>query len=191
MLSTSTILGHQPNIHILDNEASYIIKQGFINNKIKYHLVPPHLHGRNASERAIQIFKARFITCLCAANPDYPAKEQYCFLPQANTTLNLLRKFCFNAKFPAYAALHGIFYYNKTSLASLGTILLVHNNTTNHFTWSPHGTDRWYVGPALEQYNCVECYMPLTHSTSISDIVEFLPTVVPIPKTSSQDCLSQ
>ena len=90
MLSTLTNIRHQPNTHILDNEASSIIKQGLLKHKIQYHWHPPHLHIRNVAERAIQMFKANFITCLCAAYPNYPAKDWDHFIPQSALTLNLL-----------------------------------------------------------------------------------------------------
>ena len=57
MLSTLTKSGHQPNLHILDNEASYILKQGLLKHKIQYQLVPPHLHICNVDEPAIQTKK--------------------------------------------------------------------------------------------------------------------------------------
>ena len=44
MLSTLTTSVHQPNLHILDNDSSSSMKQGLLKNKIKYHLVPLHLH---------------------------------------------------------------------------------------------------------------------------------------------------
>ena len=59
-----------------------------LKKNIKYHLVPPYLHRRNAAKCAIQTF----IPFLCAADPKYPAKEWDCFLPQANLTLNILRE---------------------------------------------------------------------------------------------------
>ena len=74
MLSTLTTSGDQPNILIIGNEESYISKHGLLKNKIKYHLVPPYLHRRNAAEHSIQTFKANFIMCLCATEPEYPAK---------------------------------------------------------------------------------------------------------------------
>ena len=73
-------------------------------------------------------------------------------LPQANLTLKFLRNFHLNPKWSVYAALHGIFDNNKTLLAPIGNIVLVHENTTNHRTWEPNGTDIWYIGLALEHY---------------------------------------
>ena len=74
MLKTLTTSGNQPNIHILDNQASSILRQGLLNNNIKHQLVRPYLHRQNSSERLIQKFKAYFITCLCADNPGYSEK---------------------------------------------------------------------------------------------------------------------
>ena len=152
MLSTLTTSGHQINIHILGNEASYISNHCLLKNNIKYQLVPPHLHRRNADEHTIQTFKAHFITCIYTADPDYPDKERDSLLPQATLTLNLPLNCNFNPKLSAYADLHGIFDYNKKSLTPLETIVLVHDNTTNSCTWAPHGTDGWYIGPNLEHY---------------------------------------
>ena len=113
MLSTLTTSGNQTNIHILGNEASYISKQGLPKNKIKYQLVPPHLHRRNASENVIHKLKANFITCICATDTDYPDKYWDSFLPKATLTLNLILNCNFNPKLSAYADLHCIFDYNK------------------------------------------------------------------------------
>lgn len=87
MMSTLITSGYQPNFHNLDNEASYIPNKGLLKNKIKYQLVPPPPHIQNAPERNIKKFKAHFITCICAANPVYPAKEWYRFLSQEILTL--------------------------------------------------------------------------------------------------------
>ena len=143
ILSTLSTSGHKPNLHILANEASSGLKQGLLNNKIKYQLVPLYLHRRNASERAIQKFRGNFITCLCTDNPKYSSKEWYCFLLQAILTLNMLRNCRFNPKLSAHSAPQGIFDQNKTPLAPLGTRVLVHEKTTNCRTWAPRGTNRW------------------------------------------------
>ena len=149
MLNALTTSGHQPNLHILDNEALSSLRQGLLNNKIKYHLVPPHLHILNAAERTIQTFKAKFITCLCESDPKYPAKEWYRFVLQENLTRNLLRKCRFNPMPSSHSALHGIFDYNKTSPAPIGTIVLIHEKTANFCTWTPRGTNGWYIVPDL------------------------------------------
>ena len=191
MLNTLNTSRNQPNLHILDNETSSSLRQGLLNNKSKYQLSPLHLHRGNAAECAIQKFKAHFITCLCEADTRYPEKEWDNFLLQEKFTINLLHNYRFNTKLSAHAALHGIFDYKKTPLAPLGTIILFHDNKSNLRTWTKRGTYGWYIGTSLEHYQCVECYIPSTHITGISDTVELISTVIPIPKTSSEDYLCQ
>ena len=52
MLLILTTSGNQQNLHIFDNESSSNLKKGFLKNKIKYQLVPPHLHRHNAAKHA-------------------------------------------------------------------------------------------------------------------------------------------
>ena len=67
--------GFMPKIHILDNEASTILKTALTKVQIIYQPVPPHLHQRNAAKRAIQTYKAHLISGLCSVDPKYPAAK--------------------------------------------------------------------------------------------------------------------
>ena len=116
MLPTSTTSVHQPNIQILGIESSYINKQGLMKKNIKYQLIPPNSLRRNAADHAIHTFKSNFITCIYAADPDYPTKYWDCFLPQENLTLNPLLQCNSNPKLSVYVDLHGIYDYNKKTL---------------------------------------------------------------------------
>ena len=167
------------------------MRQGLLKNKIKYQLVPLNLHRQNTAKNTIQTFRAHLITCLCASYTLYLFKEWDILLPQATFTLNLIHNCRFNPKLSAHAALHDTFDYNKIPLTPLGTIYLVNEKTTNSCTWAPRGTGGWYIGKYLEHYQCVEYYIPSTHSTRIANTVEFISTFIPIPKTSSEDYLRQ
>ena len=189
MLNKLTGSGSPPQLHVLDNEASDMLKHSLTKHKITYQLVPPHIHRRNAAERAIQTFKAHFITTLCIADPNYPAKEWDRLLPQCEITMNLLRNCRFNPKLSAYAALNGPFDFNRTPLAPPGTKILMHEKIGNRRSWAPRGTDGWYIGPALEHYRCITCYLPETHATRVADTVEYFPNTVPIPSHTTEDLI--
>ncbi len=60
--------GLTPKMHILDNECSIEFKEQIVLNNIKYQLVPPHNHRWNIVKKAIQVFKAHFISILCGAD---------------------------------------------------------------------------------------------------------------------------
>lgn len=183
--------GHTPKLHIMDNEASAALKQSLLKYKVNYQLVPPHVHRRNAAERAIQTFKAHFIAGLCSTDPAFPANQWDRLLPQATLTLNLLRNSRVNPKLSAHAAIYGIHDFNKCPLAPPGTRVIIHEKTDNRGTWSPHGTDAWYIGPSLEHYRCVKTFIPSTSAIRDADTVTFFPHRVPFPKTTTEDHLKQ
>jgi hypothetical protein len=191
MLDVLEKAGSKPNIHIMDNEASAFLKHALLKRKIKYQLVPPHIHRQNLAERAIQTFKAHFIAGLCTTDPEFPAAEWDRLLPQAIITLNHLRNSRLNPRLSSHAALFGMYDFNTCPLAPPGTKVIVHEKHDNRATWSPRGTDGWYIGPSLEHYRCVKCFMPETHSVRDADTVTFMPTVIPFPKTTTEDYLRQ
>ena len=179
--------GRQPELYILDNECSNELKSAMTKHKIDYQLVPPHVHCRNAVERAIQTFKHHFLSGLASVDPNYPVNEWDRLLPQTTLTLNLLRNSRVNTKLSAHAFLHGNFDFNSTPLAPPGTRALVHSKPMERNSRSFHGKYAWYVGPASEHYRCVKCYIPSTHSEVISDTVHFFPHSVPFPQCSTED----
>ena len=183
--------GAKPNVFILDNEISGELKQAIMSHDIKYQLVPPHVHRRNAAERGIQTFKHHFIAGLATTDPDFPMSEWDRLLDQGLLSLNLLRNARLNPKLSAQAFLNGFFDLNKTPLAPPGTKVIIHEKPTQRTSWGPHGVVGWYVGPATEHYRCVRVYVPSTFRERISDTVEFLPHKTPFPTTSDADTLVQ
>ncbi len=63
--------GVTPKMHILDNECSAQFKERTKSNNMKYQLVPPHDHIQNIAKKAIQVFKAHFISVLCGADKSF------------------------------------------------------------------------------------------------------------------------
>ena len=180
---------HKTNLHIMDNEASNFLKHSLIKNNITYQLVPPHLHQRNMAEHAIQTFKAHFISCLCTTPLTFPAKEWDRLLPQCELTLNLLRPCRYNPKLSAYASLERTFDFNATPLAPFGTKCLIHEKPDNRASWATRRTEAWYIGPAIQHYRCVQCFIPATHNTRIADTVQYFPEAVHFPQVTTEDLL--
>ena len=158
---------------------------------ITYQLVPPHNHRANPAERAIQTFKNHFIAGLCSCDPDFPIREWDRLLPQAEITLNLLQTARANPKLSAYTYLFGLFDFNKTPMAPPGTRVLVHDKPDQRKSWDPRGTDGWYIGPAMEHYRCVLCFMPKTRTVRVSDTVVFFPHKLIFPEVTLADFIRQ
>ena len=82
--------GVAPSLYILDNEISTELKTKIEKNNIQFQLVPPHIHHRNAAERAIQTFKHHFLCTLATCDKNYPLAEWDRLLVQAEIMLSLL-----------------------------------------------------------------------------------------------------
>ena len=181
--------GFKPRLHTLDNEISDMMKDYMDEQDITYQLTPAGLHRRNLAERAIQTFKNHFIAGLCSTHPDFPLILWDYLLAQALLTLNLLRKSCTNPQLSAYAHLYGPFDYLRTPLAPPGMKIIVHERPQDRGSWSPHGIDGWYVGPALNHYRCHRVYIPATNAIRISDTVSWVPHNIKMPTSSATDLI--
>ena len=78
------------NLHVMDNECSSDIKEGFKANNILFQLVPSHMHRRNAVERDIHTLTNYLIAVMCTRNPKLPVNSWDRILPQVATTIKFL-----------------------------------------------------------------------------------------------------
>ena len=97
-----TSRGLKPQLHWLDNEASTALKNYITKQQTQYQLTPPHIHRRNAAERAIRTFKNHFISGLCSVDRNFPLHLWCRLLDQAELTLNMLRTSRLNPNLSAH-----------------------------------------------------------------------------------------
>ena len=74
-------------------------------------------------------------------------------------------------------------------MAPPGTKIVAHTKPNKRDSFGYHGQDGYYVGPALEHYRCVQCYIPITRSVIIADTVQFFPCKIKFPSISINDHL--
>ena len=151
--------------------------------------MPPHVHRRNAAERAIRTFKNHFIAGLCSTDKGFPLTLWDKLLPQAELTLNLLRGSRVNPKLSAWAQLHGTYDFNRTPIAPPGMRVVAHEKPSQRESWAPHGADGWYIGPAMESYRCYTIWISGTKSARICDTVAWYPDKIRMPTPSTQDLM--
>ena len=152
-----------------------------------FQLVPPHLHQRNAAERAIKTFKNHFIAGMVSTHKDFPLYLWCRILPHAIVTLNLLRPSRIHFTFSAHAQLHGLFDFNETPFAPLGTKVIVDLKPTIRKSWAPRGQDGWYIDRAKDHYRRYNVHIPETRAVIQPDTVEFLLHNCKIPFRSSAE----
>ena len=165
----------------MDNECSAKFKNTLAENKLKYELVPPHQHRRNAAERAIRTFKNHFLAGLATCDLDFPIREWDRLNQQAELTLNLLRNSRVNPNLSSWAYLFGNFNFNKCPLAPPGTKVVIHSKPTQRNSWAFHGEQGWDIRPAPNHYRCLTIYIPKIRAERITDTATLIPKMVPIP----------
>jgi len=173
--------GHVVSHFVLDNELSNELKKAFEKKKVKFQRVPPNIHRRNSAERAIQTFKNHLLSGLATCHSQFPIAEWDRLLPQCTITLNLLRRSRVNPKLSAYAYIEGPYDFNAWPMAPPGTKVVIHKKVNQRGSWDYRGKEGWYIGPSVEHYRCVRCYIPSTHSVIDVDTVQFLPEKIPFP----------
>ena len=128
--------GYAPELHILDNECSDKLKRAFKKYNVAFQCFPPHVHRRNATERAIQTWKNHFCLGPATCDPKFvPLTEWDLLVPQADITLNLLRSSRRQPNLSAYACLNGNFDFNQSPLAPPGTHITPAQPSVR--TWNP------------------------------------------------------
>ena len=85
--------GHIIDHQVLDNESIKEYRRHVTDIwAATYQLVPPDVHQRNISKRAIRTFKAHFLSILAGIPSSFPNYLWYKLLPQTKLSLNLLRQ---------------------------------------------------------------------------------------------------
>ena len=83
--------GQDTTVNFMDNEAPKCVTNYLVDSKISYQIVPPHIHRRNAAERAIITWKDHLIADICTSDPYFPMHLWDHLLPQCDMTLNMMR----------------------------------------------------------------------------------------------------
>jgi hypothetical protein len=160
----------------IDNEVSAILIAAIESDGLNLQIVAPNDHRLNPAERAIQSFKAHFISTRSGVDPGFPSNRWDLLVPMTVLTLNLLRPSKINPAISAYTQVMGTFDFNRTPIGPVGCKLIVHDNRMVRGSWADHGTDGYFIGPAPRHYRNFTCWIPTTNATRISNTVEFFPT---------------
>ena len=104
-----TTKGFKPQLNVMDNECSQLLKRYIKSQEVNILLVEPDNHCVNAAERAIRTFKNHFVAGLASVDPAFPMQLWCYLLCQAELTLNLLRTSQNDPTKLAYKMLEGTF----------------------------------------------------------------------------------
>ena len=102
----------------------------------------------------------------------------------------MLRRSRINPKLSAYHQIFGLFDYNKTPLAPLGTKTFVHERPKQRLTHGDHGKIGFVISPAMQHYRHLEFFIPETGGVRTSDMYTFISSKFELPSSAVGDKLT-
>ncbi len=145
--------------HILDNEASKAFKAKIKEHEMEYELVPPGNHRPNQAKRAIQTFKAHFISILAGVDNQFPLSLWCYLLEPTELTLNLLLQSNVAPKISAFAHVHGHQECMKKPFAPLGCAIHSHVNPDNRRSWDARTNASFNLRTSIKHHCCYRVYI--------------------------------
>ena len=184
-------LGHVFSVARLDNETSAPLEAFLdVEAKVDHEFISAGSHRSNKAERSIQTWKNHYIAGVASVDPDFPMIRWKDLNPQCEITVNVLRPFADNARISAYEGIYGHKYdFLAHPLAPPGTKVVVYEPSESRASWGPHGIPGFYLGPSLDHYRSVICYIPSTNGVRTSDQCDFFPAKFKFPGASTEEIL--
>ena len=145
------------------------------------------MHLNNPAERAIQTFKANFISILAGVSRSFPKFLWDNLFPQTELMLNLLCQSNIAPEMYAWEHYNGPFNFDATPIDPLVSLIIIQNNPGTHKSWDYRGSKGFTIGPAFKHYRCFEVVDTATKSTLISDTIEVLHDYLTQPEVTHEE----
>ena len=135
--------------------------------------MPPDVHRRNASERAICTSKAHFIAILVGV---YGALSSYLWdalLPQTKLILNLLHQDTLALDMSVWEYYNGPVNYYTTPFGPIGCKVTTHNKPRTRKSWDFRARDGFNICSTINHYQFHKVVDSTTKDVRVSDTIEF------------------
>jgi len=160
-------------LHRLDNKTSKEVENFIIETNTTFQYTPPDMHHTNTAERAIRTWKNLFVAIRAGTPSTYSLSKRCKDLEQTDIMLNMLRPCTTNPLLSAYEALKGMFSFNRTPMAPIGTEVMIHTKPTRYQTWGYYAIRARYFAPALNHRQCIKAVTE-AGTVRVTDTFKFL-----------------
>jgi hypothetical protein len=135
-------------------------------------LVSSNQKEPNRAESVIQTAKHHIIATRAGFHRDCPHTYLDKCLPQIEITMNVLHPYEYDPRISAYHGIFGAPFNCMTHLiAPAGSKVLTWDSPDTRGSWSNHGTEGIYVGPALNHFRAFRIWVPQNSAMRVSATV--------------------
>ena len=146
------VQGYQPQLHKMENQTSKDVETFIVEQQAKVQYTPADIHRTNIDERCCHTWK-KHLTAVRAGAPQSFCIENWCrTTEQYDITLKMMQPCTLNPCLSAFESMEGMFYFDATPMAPVGTETIIHLKPLRRHTWSYHAFKAWYFSPSFKQY---------------------------------------
>eukprot|EP00804_Cyclotella_cryptica_P026520 CCRYP_008139-RA/>CCRYP_008139-RA protein AED:0.40 eAED:0.40 QI:0/0/0/1/0/0/3/0/289 len=117
---------------------------------------PPDINRTNPAEHAIRTWKNHFVAIRAGTPSTYRLPNWCKDFEQTDITLNMMCPCTQNPKLLAHEAMEGMFSFDSTPMAPIGTVCMVHVKPSQRQTWGYYAIKAQYFAPTLSHYRCIK-----------------------------------
>ena len=150
MCTTTCVCGYRPRHRKLDNETSCDVETFITEQQARIQYTPADMHRTNIAERCLRIWKNLFTAMRAGAPPSFRMANWCRMTEQCDITLNMMRPCTLNPLLSAFEAMKGMYSFDATPMAPVGTEMLMHLKPVRRHSWGYHALKTWYFAPALK-----------------------------------------
>ena len=150
MYSFIRVLGYRPQLHKLDNETSRDVEDFITDQQAKIQYTPADMHRTNIAERCIRTWKNHFTSMRAGAPPSFRMANWCRMTDQCDITFNMMRQCALNPRLSAFEAMEGMFSFDATPMAPVGTKTIIHLKPVQRHSWGYHALKAWYIGTSIK-----------------------------------------
>jgi hypothetical protein len=184
------IRGYRPQLHKLDNETSHDVESFITEQQAKIQYTPADMHRTNLAERAVRTWKNHFAATRAGTPSSFKMTNWCKMLEQCDITLNMMRPCTLNPLLSAFEAMEGMYSFDATPMAPIGTEMLMHLKPIRRHTWDYHAVKAWYFAPALKHYRVVKGVLE-SGAVRLTDTWKFKHHALTIPTVSAADRIAK
>ncbi|KAL7476782.1 hypothetical protein ACHAW6_002618 [Cyclotella cf. meneghiniana] len=139
-----------------DNKTSKNVADFITVQNAKHQYTPRDMHRTNIAQRMICTLKNHMCAALAGTPKTYYLSDWCRDLEQVHITLNMMHPCTQNPNLSAYEAMEGMFSFNATPMAPIGTECMIHVKLSKGHIWGYHSMKAWYFALALKHYRCIK-----------------------------------
>ena len=184
------VRGYRPQLHKLDNETSRDVEDFIADQGAKHQYTPADIHRTNIAERCVRTWKNHFTATRAGTPPSFRMANWCRMCEQCDITLNMMRPCTTNPKLSAFEAMEGMYSFDATPMAPVGTEILMHIKPIRRHTWEYHAMKAHYFAPSLSHYRVIKA-LTETGSVRLTDTWKFKHHSIKVPTITSTDRIVQ